>query len=122
MQVSPSGMAAASQAASGEFDSRHLLQLKNTRFFFGCFLLAIFSLRQCRRKSLDFPLPAPLFKTPDRFQMFLLANSALCKKPFPFRFFSQWIKAQKNFQPLTKPSPRGEGVAGRRRMRGVAHF
>ena len=26
MQVSPSGMAAASQAASGEFDSRHLLQ------------------------------------------------------------------------------------------------
>ena len=26
MQVSPSGMAAASQAASGEFDSRRLLQ------------------------------------------------------------------------------------------------
>ena len=26
MQVSPSGMAAASQAAPGEFDSRHLLQ------------------------------------------------------------------------------------------------
>ena len=59
MQVSPSGMAAASQAASGEFDSRHLLQLKKTPDFFGCFLLAIFSLRQCRRKSLDFPLPAP---------------------------------------------------------------
>ena len=27
MQVSPSGMAAASQAVPGEFDSRHLLQL-----------------------------------------------------------------------------------------------
>ena len=26
MQVSPSGMAAASQAVPGEFDSRHLLQ------------------------------------------------------------------------------------------------
>ena len=37
MQVSPSGMAAASQAASGEFDSRHLLQnlsLKKARDFF----------------------------------------------------------------------------------------
>ena len=36
MQVSPSGMAAASQAASGEFDSRHLLQnlsLKKARDF-----------------------------------------------------------------------------------------
>ena len=29
MQVSPSGMAAASQAASGEFDSRHLLHKKS---------------------------------------------------------------------------------------------
>ena len=29
MQVSPSGMAAASQAVPGEFDSRHLLQ-RNT--------------------------------------------------------------------------------------------
>ena len=28
MQVSPSGMAAASQAVPGEFDSRHLLQNK----------------------------------------------------------------------------------------------
>ncbi len=28
MQVSPSGMAAASQAVPGEFDSRHLLQKK----------------------------------------------------------------------------------------------
>ena len=37
MQVSPSGMAAASQAASGEFDSRHLLQKEkrpNGAFFF----------------------------------------------------------------------------------------
>ena len=36
MQASPSGMAAASQAASGEFDSRRLLQNKNVprgRFF-----------------------------------------------------------------------------------------
>ena len=31
MQVSPSGMAAASQAASGEFDSRHLLQVSIIR-------------------------------------------------------------------------------------------
>ena len=31
MQVSPSGMAAASQAAPGEFDSRHQLQ-KSTSF------------------------------------------------------------------------------------------
>ena len=31
MQVSPSGMAAASQAVPGEFDSRHLLQ-KSTSF------------------------------------------------------------------------------------------
>ncbi len=31
MQVSPSGMAAASQAVPGEFDSRHLLQ-KTTSF------------------------------------------------------------------------------------------
>ena len=30
MQVSPSGMAAASQAVPGEFDSRHLLQGKET--------------------------------------------------------------------------------------------
>ena len=30
MQVSPSGMAAASQAVPGEFDSRHLLQKGNT--------------------------------------------------------------------------------------------
>ena len=39
MQVSPSGMAAASQAVPGEFDSRHLLQKKNApiavRFSFG---------------------------------------------------------------------------------------
>ena len=38
MQVSPSGMAAASQAVPGEFDSRHLLQkdkrTKAVRFFF----------------------------------------------------------------------------------------
>ena len=40
MQVSPSGMAAASQAASGEFDSRHLLQLKKHPIFFsGVFYL-----------------------------------------------------------------------------------
>ena len=32
MQVSPSGMAAASQAVPGEFDSRHLLQ-KDKRTF-----------------------------------------------------------------------------------------
>ena len=31
MQVSPSGMAAASQAVPGEFDSRHLLQKKRGR-------------------------------------------------------------------------------------------
>ena len=30
MQVSPSGMAAASQAVPGEFDSRHLLQNKGS--------------------------------------------------------------------------------------------
>ncbi len=35
MQVSPSGMAAASQAVPGEFDSRHLLHLKST--LWGCF-------------------------------------------------------------------------------------
>ena len=43
MQVSPSGMAAASQAASGEFDSRHLLQnlsLKKARDFLLSQLLA----------------------------------------------------------------------------------
>ena len=37
MQVSPSGMAAASQAVPGEFDSRHLLQKDkrpNGAFFF----------------------------------------------------------------------------------------
>ena len=37
MQVSPSGMAAASQAVPGEFDSRHLLQKEkrpNGAFFF----------------------------------------------------------------------------------------
>ena len=39
MQVSPSGMAAASQAASGEFDSRHLLQLKKHPIFSGVFYL-----------------------------------------------------------------------------------
>ena len=37
MQVSPSGMAAASQAAPGEFDSRHLLQ-KDKRPLWGVFL------------------------------------------------------------------------------------
>ena len=31
MQVSPSGMAAASQAVPGEFDSRHLLQISIIR-------------------------------------------------------------------------------------------
>ena len=31
MQVSPSGMAAASQAVPGEFDSRHLLQKSTSR-------------------------------------------------------------------------------------------
>ena len=31
MQVSPSGMAAASQAVPGEFDSRHLLQVSIIR-------------------------------------------------------------------------------------------
>ena len=39
MQVSPSGMAAASQAVPGEFDSRHLLQKRPApiavRFSFG---------------------------------------------------------------------------------------
>ena len=39
MQVSPSGMATASQAVPGEFDSRHLLQKENAphevRFPFG---------------------------------------------------------------------------------------
>ena len=35
MQVSPSGMAAASQAVPGEFDSRHLLQKQST--LRGCF-------------------------------------------------------------------------------------
>ena len=39
-QVSPSGMAAASQAVPGEFDSRHLLQNKSrtscaSYFYFG---------------------------------------------------------------------------------------
>ena len=38
MQVSPSGMAAASQAVPGEFDSRHLLQNKRMRLL-GCILL-----------------------------------------------------------------------------------
>ena len=37
MQVSPSGMAAASQAVPGEFDSRHLLQ-KDKRPLWGVFL------------------------------------------------------------------------------------
>ena len=37
MQVSPSGMAAASQAVPGEFDSRHLLQ-KEKRTHRGAFL------------------------------------------------------------------------------------
>ena len=37
MQVSPSGMAAASQAVPGEFDSRHLLQ-KEKRPHGGVFL------------------------------------------------------------------------------------
>lgn len=32
MQVSPSGMASASQADSGEFDSRHLLHKKISEF------------------------------------------------------------------------------------------
>ena len=32
MQVSPSGMAAASQAVPGEFDSRHLLQKQRAPF------------------------------------------------------------------------------------------
>ena len=32
MQVSPSGMAAASQAVPGEFDSRHLLQKQKAPF------------------------------------------------------------------------------------------
>ena len=36
MQVSPSGMAAASQAVPGEFDSRHLLQ-KTKSTPCGCF-------------------------------------------------------------------------------------
>ncbi len=40
MQASPSGMAAASQAASGEFDSRRLLQTK-TAPKRGCFCLEI---------------------------------------------------------------------------------
>ena len=40
MQVSPSGMAAASQAVPGEFDSRHLLQ-KDKRPLWGVFLFCI---------------------------------------------------------------------------------
>ena len=43
MQVSPSGMAAASQAVPGEFDSRHLLQ-KNKQhpsWVLFCFLVVI---------------------------------------------------------------------------------
>ena len=42
MQVSPSGMAAASQAASGEFDSRHLLQSKKHPIFFRVFFTCDF--------------------------------------------------------------------------------
>ena len=41
MQVSPSGMAAASQAASGEFDSRHLLHCLKHLIDFRCFYLQI---------------------------------------------------------------------------------
>ena len=37
-QVSPSGMAAASQAVPGEFDSRHLLQKDKRPFLWGVFL------------------------------------------------------------------------------------
>ena len=40
MQVSPSGMAAASQAVPGEFDSRHLLQ-KDKRPSWAFFFLEI---------------------------------------------------------------------------------
>ena len=42
MQVSPSGMAAASQAVPGEFDSRHLLQ-KSTNFARGLSILSIYA-------------------------------------------------------------------------------
>ena len=41
MQVSPSGMAAASQAVPGEFDSRHLLH-KRTGVHFGTMHLELF--------------------------------------------------------------------------------
>ena len=41
LQVSPSGMAAASQAVPGEFDSRHLLH-KRTGVHFGTIRLELF--------------------------------------------------------------------------------
>ena len=40
LQVSPSGMAAASQAVPGEFDSRHLLQKDKRTQGGACFFLA----------------------------------------------------------------------------------
>ena len=46
MQVSPSGMAAASQAVPGEFDSRHLLQ-KRTGVHFGTMHLELFEGGAC---------------------------------------------------------------------------
>ena len=46
MQVSPSGMAAASQAVPGEFDSRHLLH-KRTGVHFGTMHLELFEGGAC---------------------------------------------------------------------------
>ena len=120
-------MAAASQAASGEFDSRHLLQkIPDCHTIGNFFILCEFISRLIPKKIYDFPSPAPTykntrffsgvfylrfsvtcsnFKNTRFFRVFLLTNSALYKKPFPFRFFSQWIKAQKKFSAFDKAFP-----------------
>ena len=54
MQVSPSGMAAASQAASGEFDSRHLLQKIPIEWRSGFFIYSLrFSLSANAEENLS---------------------------------------------------------------------
>ena len=78
MQVSPSGMAAASQAASGEFDSRHLLQLKKHPIFFRVFFYLRFSLSANAEENLPiFRHLLQLKKHPILFGCFLLAIFSL---------------------------------------------
>ena len=74
MQVSPSGMAAASQAASGEFDSRHLLQLKKHPIFFRVFFTCNFLSPLTPKKISRFSVTCSKISRLKRREIFLLSQ------------------------------------------------